>query len=177
MAINREQLKALPVNVRKYATETLPDGSELRGRTLLRSDYRKQRKFLQDKKGEFDKAKSEYIDDVFFAFRLCDDNGDLLVTPEEALAGFFDDWNDDYVAAATRLLAKLRNIEPKEDERQLLLDRLRDEKLDDADLLLIAKQIRNLDKQDETLDKAIKNSDETPGNVTSGVSAESTIAT
>lgn len=145
MAINREQLRTLPKGVRRYETETMPDGSILRARTLLRGERRRRSKFFRDKKGEFDQDKFIlYGDDVYAAFCLVDDEDNLLLTPEEALAGFFDEWDRPQTDALVRLLVKIRQLD--EDE----------------------------DKDGETLDDALKNSDATPGTDSSGVSADGT---
>ena len=144
MAINREQLRAMPKGVRRYETETMPDGSVLRARTLLRGERRRRSKFFRDKKGEFDQDNFIlYGDDIYAAFCLVDDNDELLLTPEEALAGFFDDWDKPQTDALVRRLVKMRKIDEDEGD-------------------------------DETLDEAVKNSDATPGNDSSGVSADDT---
>lgn len=171
MAISKEQLRSLKAGERRYETERLPNGDVLRGRTLLRGERRRRRKFLQDNRGQLDRDKAAYVDDVFAAYHLCDDDGELILTPEEALDGFFDDWSDEYVDALLRLLRKLQDAEPGESERDELVASL-EGMTDEGDMLDIAKRIAATFKNKETpVEDAVKNSNETPGSGSYGVSA------
>jgi len=119
MALTKEQLHAMPGGERRFETEALPNGELLRGRTLLRGERRRFREFLRkfatDKKGNVSDDKYLYYDDILAAFHLCDDSGATILTPEEAVNGFFDEWDDASAAALTKLLRKLQPLPEGED--------------------------------------------------------------
>lgn len=178
MALDRQTLDAVKADERQYDTETLPDGSVLRGRTLLRGELRRQRLFLRNKKGELDDAKWEYADDIMLSYRLIDDAGNVLITPEEAFKGYFDSWSQDYVVAAVKLLRRLVTAENKDlvqERRDVIVSKMLDPKLSDEDTIELVKQLRATDPA-TTIEDVVKNSDETPGNDSSGVSADDTAA-
>lgn len=165
MALSREQLDQQNVSERHYETVTLPNGESLRGRTLLRGEVRRQQQFFRDNKGQFDKSKAEYIDDVAAAFRLVDDNGDLLISdPNEVLAnngtpGYFDNWSQPNIDAVIRLLRKLRDHEDKEpnsERRERLIAQLLDPDLGDVETLDLVTELRST-QDEETIEDAVKN--------------------
>ena len=179
MAIDRKTLDAVKAGERHYETETLPDGSVLRGRTLLRGEIRRQQQFFRDKKkGGIDDDKWQYADDILLAFRLIDDDENLLITPEEALSGYFDNWSQEYIDAAVRLMKRLtahENRDATASRRDEIMAGLLDDSLSDDDVIALVTQLRaTYDK--EPIEGIVKNSSETPGNDSSGVSADATDA-
>jgi len=178
MAINRQLLDSVKADVRHYETETLPDGNVLKGRTLLRGEIRRQRLFFRNKKGDLDDGKWQYADDIMLSYRLIDDEGSTLITPEEAVKGYFDNWSQEYIDAAVRLLKRLNAVENKDavqDRRDVLVSRLLDAELTDEATLELVKQLRATDPTN-TIEDTVKNSNETPGNDSSGVSVDATDA-
>ena len=179
MAIDRKTLDAVKAGDRHYETELLPDGSELKGRTLLRGAIRRQQQFFRDtKKGGVDDNNWQYADDILLAFRLVDDDDNLLLTPEDAVEGYFDNWSQEYIDCAVNLMKRLtahENRDAATSRRDDIMSKLIDVSLSDEAVLALVTQLRaTYDKS--PVEGIVKNSNETPGNDSSGVSADATDA-
>lgn len=78
---------------RRFTTATLLDGTKVRLRSMLRSEQRKWHKCTKKEDGSEDESKQQFSDDVLLAMTIVDDEGNPLVSVEEAFQGFFDDWD------------------------------------------------------------------------------------
>lgn len=72
---------------RRFSTVRLADGAVVRLRSLTRSE---QRHWQNQTNGE---ASKQYSDDVLIAMCIVDDEGNQIISCEDALTGFFDQWD------------------------------------------------------------------------------------
>jgi hypothetical protein len=88
MAINREQM--LAVCQRRYTTVDVPCLGELRIQSLTAGEMRAIRASLRTKAHELDKERFDKLDALVVAAAWVDDNGNLCVSDDDVMRGFFD---------------------------------------------------------------------------------------
>jgi len=72
---------------RRFATVELSDGMTVRLGSLNRSEQRMWRTLTKDKTSQ------QFSDDVLLALCICDDDGNQVISVDDALTGFFDQWD------------------------------------------------------------------------------------
>lgn len=72
---------------RRYSTVTLSDGTVVRLRSLTRSEQRQWKAHTKDVAAE------QFSDDVLLSLCIVDDDGNQVISCEDALTGFFDAWD------------------------------------------------------------------------------------
>lgn len=93
---------------RRFKTVTLADGTSVRLRSLLRSEQRQWQESTRDA------AARQYSDDVLIAMCIVDDDGNQVISVEDALTGFFDQWDMSECQALLRACLELCYLTPQE---------------------------------------------------------------
>lgn len=91
---------------RRYSTVTLTDGTVVRLRSLTRSEQRQWKTHTKDVAAE------QFSDDVLLALCIVDDDGNQVISCEDALTGFFDVWDMADCQALLRGCYELLFVQP-----------------------------------------------------------------
>lgn len=94
---------------RRFVRVTLPDETVIRLRSLYFGETHKWKETARDP------VTRRLSDAVLLALSICDDNGNQVVSVDDALTGFFDFWDN---AVLERLIAECVRLSVVEDKSQ-----------------------------------------------------------
>lgn len=75
------------IGKRRHKTVVLTDGTQVRLRSLLRAEHRQWRNATTGT------AAQQFSDDVLIALCIVDDDGNQVISVDDALTGLFDSWD------------------------------------------------------------------------------------